>query len=394
MRKIKFVNCLQCGKEFKNIDSLQSSRPVCSQECLDARMQNRIAKYQVTRKANPKKNCAICNKPMSITDSLMGAKYICSNECKTEYKLRKPKKFGILSVDYHVAQGLSEQEAIIKVQQLQRNRSPRCIEYWQLKGYSEEESKQLVSQTQKKYCDANTMSKEERQRINHRSLNYWLATGLPLEEAKLQHKMFNDRSSLSYFVSKFGEELGLQAYQKECQKRRVVNSLQSYIDKYGDEEGLQVWQNKYKNRGPDSKLACEFFDQLYQRLPQYIKYQNIYYKGLTDKEFGARDDNRYYWYDFVISDIKFCIEFNGSYWHADPEIYKSGTVLNMFGKTRLVDEIWQYDKEKQQALEARGFVVKIVWCKDRVLPLEQIDILIDSIILRYKEYQNEKTQNR
>ena len=393
MRKIEVISCLHCGTEFRKADSLQSSRPICSQECLDARVNERIARYKTARRTNTLGKCQVCSNSMIKHDTVMASKYICSEVCRDSYKSTRPKKLSILSTDYHVAQGLSAQEAKIKVQQMQRQRSPRCPEYWQLKGYSEEQSQKLVSQTQKKFCAENTMSKEERQKISPRAIEYWLEKGLSIEDAKLQHKMFNDRSSLSYFVSKLGTELGQQAYRNECQKRAIVNSLQSYIEKYGEEQGLCIWQAKYQKRGPNSKLARSFFDQLYQRLPQYIKDQKIYYKGLTDKEFGARNANRYYWYDFVISGIKFCIEFNGSYWHADPEIYTPGTVLKMFGKEVLVDDIWQYDREKKQALEARGFVVKTVWCRNKLLPIEQLDLLIESIIVRYKEYQNEKTQN-
>jgi len=393
MRKIEVISCLHCSKEFCKADSLQSSRPICSQECLDARVKERVIRYKTTRRVNTLNKCQVCSNPLIKHDSVMTTKYICSEVCRNRYKSERPKKLSILSTDYHIAQGLSTQEAKIKVQQMQRQRSPRCPEYWQLMGYSEEESQQQVSQTQKKFWAANTMSKEERQKITPRSIKYWLEKGLSIEDATLQQKMFNDRSSLSYFVSNLGTELGQRAYQESCQKRTVVNNLQSYINRHGEEQGLEIWQAKYKNRGPDSKLARAFFDQLYQRLPQYIKDQNIYYKGLTEKEFGIRGVNQYYWFDFVISDIKFCIEFNGSYWHADPEIYAPGTVLKMSGKEVLVDDKWKQDREKKQALESQGFIVKTVWCRSKRLPIEQIDLLIKSIIVRYKEYPNEKTQN-
>lgn len=390
MRKIECVNCLECGTEFKKIDSLQKVAPICSQVCFNSRINHRINKYKESRRNNAKTGCQICGKSMVKCDSVMKSKYVCSVECKQKYKSSLPKKLSILSVDYHVNAGLSLKDAEEKVSQLQRARSPRCIEYWITRGYSEDDAIKMVSEYQKRNTAANTMTKEERQKSSPRAIQYWLEKGFDFEDAQQHHKQFNDRSSLNYFVLKYGLEQGTLAYTEECKRRAVVNSIKGYVKKYGEAKGVDLWQNKYKKRGPDSKQARAFFELLYQKLPAEVKQLKIYFKGLTDNEFGTRGDGKYYYYDFVISDIKYCIEFNGSYWHADPTFYSSGTILKMFGKEVLVDDIWEHDRQKHLALASRGFVVKTVWCKDKNLPLEHIDLLVEEIKNRYKEHTNEK----
>jgi len=393
MRKLTHVCCVQCGITFEKEKTLQSSRYICSQACLDARQSDRISKYQSTRRTNGKIKCQVCSQPMMQCESVMKSLCLCSLDCKRIHKSQLPKRINPLSIQYHTSRGLSEEEAKEKIRELQRKRSPRCEDYWIKKGYNSEDAQKMVSQIQKQFCKSNDLSREERQRLSPRAIEYWMAKDYTIEEAILKHKEFNDRSSLAYFVRRYGKDLGQQKYSAECEKRAKLNGLESYIAKYGEADGLERWQNKYKKRGPDSKSAKTFFEELYHKLPKEVQQLKVYFKGHTENEFGIKGPRQYYYYDFVISDIKYCIEFNGSYWHADPEIYESGTMLKMFGKTVLVDDIWKKDAAKCLAIENRGFKVQIVWCKDKKIPLDQIDTLVESIKQRYKEYQNEKTQD-
>ena len=41
------------------------------------------------------------------------------------------------------------------------------------------------------------------------------------------------------------------------------------------------------------------------------------------------------------------IEFNGTYWHADPRRYKSGDVQRRHKGDIIVDNIWERDKNRQ-----------------------------------------------
>jgi ABC-type uncharacterized transport system substrate-binding protein/very-short-patch-repair endonuclease len=67
-------------------------------------------------------------------------------------------------------------------------------------------------------------------------------------------------------------------------------------------------------------------------------------------------------YDFCLPKYNLIIEYNGNYWHADPKIYKSGTLLKRPKcKEVLVDEIWERDKVKKEEIEAKGYKLVYIW---------------------------------
>lgn len=72
-----------------------------------------------------------------------------------------------------------------------------------------------------------------------------------------------------------------------------------------------------------------------------------------------------YTYDLYLPDLNLIIEFQGDYWHANPDKYPSGTFLKIVGKGPiLVDSIWERDKSKKESAEAAGFQVKYIWESD------------------------------
>ena len=70
-----------------------------------------------------------------------------------------------------------------------------------------------------------------------------------------------------------------------------------------------------------------------------------------------------YIYDFYLPELNLILEYNGSYWHANPAIYKSGTLIQMVGfKDKiLVDYIWDKDELKKQSAIKQGYSFAVVW---------------------------------
>lgn len=56
------------------------------------------------------------------------------------------------------------------------------------------------------------------------------------------------------------------------------------------------------------------------------------------------------------------LEYNGDFWHANPEMYKPDDAAGLKGKT--AKEIWEADKEKLNHLKSLGMKVKVLWEKD------------------------------
>lgn len=135
-----------------------------------------------------------------------------------------------------------------------------------------------------------------------------------------------------------------------------------------------------------SKQSQKFFWSLYEVLPEYLK-NGVYFAELN-KEFGSACGDFYYFYDFAILSLQFCVEYNGTYYHADPRIYEASYVNKKLGLT--ASQIWAKDKAKTSALEERGFYVHVVWQRDDPQhSLEQVLALIKARVSLYQIQSNE-----
>ena len=69
-----------------------------------------------------------------------------------------------------------------------------------------------------------------------------------------------------------------------------------------------------------------------------------------------------YTYDLYIPHINLIIEYNGDYWHANPNKYADGSLLKIVGKGLvLVNDIWARDKLKKEAALNNGYKFAVIW---------------------------------
>ena len=167
-------------------------------------------------------------------------------------------------------------------------------------------------------------------------------------------------------LERFGTK---HASSSEIVRKRVE---QTCLQKYGATSSLgnrnvikKCQESRFKNSsptGPTSKLAEECFLEIYNKLPEKIKV-DCRFLPLT-KEFGKYGNNRYNYYDFVIPSLKFCIEFNGNYWHANPELYEANHIFSYCDNKMTAQDVWNKDKLKYDILINEGFTVNIIWEKN------------------------------
>lgn len=170
---------------------------------------------------------------------------------------------------------------------------------------------------------------------------------------------------------------------------------QTNIIKYGVENVFQDKQiiEKIKNKKllkpkfQNSFRSQRMFTFLYYCLKETTDLGNHIYYATLNKEYGKKFNNRYCFYDFVVSSIKFCIEYHGSYWHADPKIYTEEDIVY---ETK-VKEIWKKDKEKNELLMNLGFEVWVIWENDFEYAT---DLYFYQICRRIKEIEKNKNQRR
>lgn len=74
-------------------------------------------------------------------------------------------------------------------------------------------------------------------------------------------------------------------------------------------------------------------------------------------------------YDLFLKEYNVLIEYNGDYWHCNPEKYKS----DYFNKKKgmLAHELWEQDKLKKELAEKNGYKLFTIWEKDYIFNKEK-----------------------
>lgn len=176
--------------------------------------------------------------------------------------------------------------------------------------------------------------------------------------------------SESWFVNKYGAEVGQQMWATVCNAKR--HTLPNYITRYGTDEGIRkynIWLTKLCNRGyngskPELELAtcvmqlCDPNTIVYSHLTQqYCKWSNVLDRAVM--------------YDITIPSKRVVVEFNGDYWHCNPALYSADYIHPVRRKSAA--QIWQEDQVKLDIMIDQGYNVIVVWesdwkdCKEEVL---------------------------
>ncbi len=72
-----------------------------------------------------------------------------------------------------------------------------------------------------------------------------------------------------------------------------------------------------------------------------------------------------YIYDFYFANFNTILEYQGDYWHCNPNQYTSGSLVRMAGLGNvLVDYIWAKDQLKKEMAERQGFKLITLWEAD------------------------------
>jgi G:T-mismatch repair DNA endonuclease (very short patch repair protein) len=390
-RLLPRTSCVICGHPCKRKDSLSTGSVICSLECSNIHKEQARIKYKQT--IGKRHKCRICSNTMDKDLSRMKSLMICSDECKQVHESRKSYDNNVLKIQHWTSKGYTHEEAALQISQIQRARSPRCLEHWLAKGYNEEAAKHKVSEYQNQFgkIRASESIQVKRER-SPRCIEFWLKRGLSKADAEEALVQFQSNTSLKAFKTRYGDQ-GERLYKEYWADQNHKRTLSYLIEQHGEIQGQELWAARYSNIGYSSKIACDFFEKVVEILPEEIKRLNIYYRNHQTKEFGINWEGKWYQYDFVIPSIKLCIEFNGAFWHADPTIYKSGDHIKIGDQLFLVDDIWNRDRTKLNAISSHGYHVEVIWCNSKKIPVDKLRHCVELVKQRYKEYQNENSHS-
>lgn len=369
----RFVKCAVCGISFPNKNSLYSGKTkICQNECLVVRKE--VMSHRVT----------------GYTASVLKIMKEYGITYENAREIRRKKASSPLAIVYWTEKGLNENEAKEKISNMQRKNSKQSIDYYLSRGYSDEDAIKL----QQEYQSLTSKSQKiENRRLSSRwQIYYWLNMGYTTDEAK--EKMKNNGQFGAHTIERYKELYGQnweEKYQKRIDTCKKYMSVQYYIDTYGEELGFEKYRERTKNFGGVSKIQLSLFDELYNLLPEHVKTYIQYKDNSGEKEFGqfCKENNKSFLYDFVIKKYNIVVEFNGDFWHGNPQIFTDENKVIYEGKT--AKDIWNYDRMKHQHIVNRGFNLIVVWEKDyRQDPNGVIERLINQI----KEliYEHDKNQ--
>lgn len=280
--------------------------------------------------------------------------YHCCKYCKTEVNLRKQKCFGgklviqnICGKCYSIKKGKTNKK-------LYGN-----VFFFKTNTFKEKNKKTI----QEKYGVSHiSQSREIREKVKKTVLKKYKVDN-PLKNKEIKEKVKKTN------LKKYGVEYSSQSsgYRQKV-KKTWRNKSKKEIFKI-DKKRKKTNQNKYgvnfgfekfNNRGY-SLISQELFWEIIKILPEKFKNKTYFYQYNQEYKLYNELTKNWYSYDFIIKDLKICIEFNGDIFHANPEKFKENDHPNPYKKELTSREIWEYDDIKNNFVKSKGFSLYLVW---------------------------------
>lgn len=164
-------------------------------------------------------------------------------------------------------------------------------------------------------------------------------------------------------ISKLAKERGqcwTDEHRREHSLRMLgdINAMRG--NTHSDETKLKVSEAKKKQHIDGTvKRNLNSISKAEKAIVEFLKYKGIiFYQQYHIKGYP-------YWFDFYIPEINTILEYQGDYWHANPNKYPSGFMLAIMNKGLVkVDDIWVIDAAKKKAVLDSGFIFKHIWESD------------------------------
>ena len=227
--------------------------------------------------------------------------------------------------------------------------TPAQIKFWEKKGYSEEDAKEMVSKNQRFACKDIDFKK----RIGSNKIEYWTKKGYSEEEAKLLRS----------------------------ERQRTFN-LEKCIKKHGKEEGETIyserqikWQKSLNENGNLKKGFSKSSQELFYKLVEKYEYEDrgaVFFATKNEEYKIMKNGGGIWMYDFTDLKQKKIIEYNGDRYHGNPCKFNGDDFPNPFNKKLSAKEIWKKDLIKINKAKEVGFSVLVVWEDEYVKNPEKI----------------------
>lgn len=165
------------------------------------------------------------------------------------------------------------------------------------------------------------------------------------------------------FIKKFGIDAEIK-WLEFIKNRSERTSLNYYINKYGTVDGAEKYQKWIqsticgKNSFSQSQISKTMFEKL-DVASKALFGDNEIIIELNESE-QKELQKKFIRPDFICGNK--IIEFYGTWWHCHPSIFTKDKINQKIGKTAL--EVWEYDEKRVKILVSKGYEILIIWEHD------------------------------
>ena len=200
----------------------------------------------------------------------------------------------------------------------------------------------------------------EYKKFSNCCIEFYLNKGMTMEEAQESLKNRQSTNTIKSYIKKYGKDIGTEKFLKRNKK-------------WSDDMENRYHSGEY-SRNPDNNgngtyckftsiVEKKFCSLIIEKLKKLNIDENKIYTSLTkNKQYCIFKDGKRYFYDFVYidGDKRKIIEFNGDFWHMNPNIYSESDYNKLMCKTS--KEIWDDDQKKYDiAKNYQHFEIMVVW---------------------------------
>ena len=186
---------------------------------------------------------------------------------------------------------------------------------------------------------------------NTNQIKYWIKKGYSEEEAKQKVSERQSTFTLEKCIEKYGEEDGIKRY-TERQTKWSAKVEAMY------QQGMFSKVPLTQNSSIFSKFEKDMVDSIIDELDLNIDDINCYKNSQFQlSNVNDKCGNKIFSYDFKFGNK--IIEFNGDFWHMNPDMYDSDYVHPYSNLS--AEEKWEIDEIKLNCAFQNGYEILTIW---------------------------------
>lgn len=331
-------------EEYSNIlDSLQIERPKCKY------CNNDIFYHDTSIRWNRKNELQIDGRSYKTTKIVNNHSYslhICEECLYKHHNIKNlSRTFNVMSNTTKDAFNISDEDF-----RSRRQKYGSSLEH-KIEKYGEEKGRELWDKYIQRQAETNT--------FEYKNKVYGMT--------KDEFDSYNQSRAVTKrnLIARYGEEKGLDRWNKYIQRQRLTKSWDYMVEKYGEEKARQINRSKvvtlesYKKKYGDkaqeklleyylrthsgySQISQEFF----RKLDKYLSPKYTTYFATKNSEYALEVNSKLYKLDYFIKELNICIEFNGSCFHGDERLYKDDDYPNPFNKNLTAKQLREADRDR------------------------------------------------